>query len=74
MKHEITLSDGSVKVVHTTHDCPPIPVRNYDWCAYGDDYDADYADERYVGLAPVGYGATEQEAISAYVMQLEGNE
>jgi hypothetical protein len=62
MRHQITLSDGSVKVVHTYHDFPPIPVRDYDWSAYGDDYEPGY---------PVGRGPTEQMAISDYVMLLE---
>jgi hypothetical protein len=62
MRHQVTLADGSVKVVHTSHECPPIPVRNYDWAAYGDDYEPGY---------PVGRGPTEQQAIFDYVMQME---
>lgn len=33
---------------------PPIPVNNFDWNAYRDGYDAG---------DPIGYGATEREAI-----------
>ena len=38
----------------TSHVYPPIPIRNFDWCAY---VDGDEESERY------GYGETEQEAI-----------
>lgn len=41
----------------------PIPVRNFDWCAV----DAD----TYDGEGPVGYGATEAEAIADIEEQLE---
>ncbi len=34
---------------------PPIPLRKYDWEAYYDNYDEG---------DPIGYGATEQEAIN----------
>ena len=33
---------------------PPIPVRDFDWCAYFDDLGAD--------CSPYGYGRTEEEA------------
>jgi hypothetical protein len=33
----------------------PIPPRQFDWCATFDDYE---------GGGPIGYGATEQEAIA----------
>lgn len=42
----------------TSHDTPPIPVRNFDWSAHTDDYDG--ADDSH---HPVGYGRTELEAI-----------
>ena len=38
----------------TTYINPPIPSRNFGWEAVNDDYDAG---------DPIGYGATEQEAI-----------
>ena len=38
----------------TTYINPPIPSRNFDWEAVGDNYDEG---------DPIGYGATEQEAI-----------
>ena len=40
----------------TSNTCPPIPWRNFDWCAYRDgDEDNEFA--------PRGWGATEQDAI-----------
>jgi hypothetical protein len=47
----------------TQHIYPPIPVRDYDWAAHYDDYDADCGDDGYYSLGAVGYGKTEQEAI-----------
>jgi len=38
----------------TSYICPPIPFRNYDWCATYDGYEPG---------EPIGYGRTEQEAI-----------
>ncbi len=36
---------------------PPIPVRQFDWAAYRDGYEPDSG-------SPVGWGATEAEAIA----------
>jgi hypothetical protein len=44
-----------MKKIITTHISPPIPIRNYDWEAVFEDYDEG---------GPIGYGETEQEAIS----------
>ena len=44
----------SEEKIITSHDYPPIPLRQYDWSAIRDSYDAGDA---------IGYGATEQEAI-----------
>jgi hypothetical protein len=44
-----------MKKIITNHIYPPIPIRNYDWEAIYEDYDAG---------DPVGYGKTEQEAIN----------
>lgn len=38
-----------------TYDPPPIPWRNFDWCAYFDDLGAD--------ASPHGWGETQDEAI-----------
>ena len=41
---------------------PPIPVRNFDWAAVTDSYEPG---------CPIGYGATEQDAIADLQEQLE---
>lgn len=46
----------------TSHVCPPIPWRNFDWCAYEDGHEED-------GLR--GWGATEQEAIEDLQWQID---
>jgi hypothetical protein len=52
-----------MKIV-TNYDPKPIPLRNFDWCAVDDStYDGPGC--------PVGYGATEQEAIDDLMMQIE---
>ena len=43
-----------MKKIITSQDCPPIPVRDYDWLASREDWDkGDF----------IGYGRTEQDAI-----------
>ena len=42
----------------TTCICPPIPVRQFDWCAF---YDGEEEAGNY------GYGATEAEAIQDFI-------
>lgn len=43
-----------MRKIITSHDCPPISVRDYDWSASREDWDeGDF----------IGYGRTEQEAI-----------
>ena len=43
-----------MKKITTSHDCPPIPIRDYDWSAAREDWDeGDF----------IGYGRTEQDAI-----------
>jgi hypothetical protein len=50
----------SEKKIITTHDWPPIPIRNYDWSAVREDYNAGDL---------IGYGSTEQEAIDDLKIQ-----
>ena len=57
------------RVIVTSHDCPPIPVRSMDWSAHFDDYDADCVDGEYVSSHPVGHGRTEAEAIADLIEQ-----
>ena len=50
--------------IRTTYVFPPIPLRQFDWSAVDDDtYDGEGC--------PIGYGATEQEAIADLMAQLE---
>jgi len=37
------------------HVCPPIPIRDFDWCAHFDSYEPGH---------PQGYGKTREEAIA----------
>ena len=57
--------------IHTTHEYPPIPVRDMDWSAVTDDYEAESDSEGSWSTHPVGRGATEQEAINDLLDQLE---
>ena len=41
---------------------PPIPLRQFDWCAVTEDYDLG---------SPCGYGRTEVEAIADLMEQLD---
>jgi hypothetical protein len=46
----------------TTNIYPPIPTRQFDWSATDDNYEPG---------CPIGYGATEQEAIADLLEQIE---
>jgi hypothetical protein len=48
--------------IRTSYDPPPVPSRAFDWNAVVGDYDEG---------DPVGYGATEQEAIDDLIWQIE---
>lgn len=57
--------------IKTEYWAKPIPSRNCDWSAIDEDtYDAEYEDGRWRG-GPVGYGATEQEAIDSLKEMLD---
>jgi hypothetical protein len=50
----------------------PIPQRDFDWSAIDEDtYDADWEGEErgFVSKSPIGYGATEEEAIADLIGQ-----
>ena len=49
--------------IRTSHWAKPIPLRQFDWEAIDDD--------TYEAGCPIGYGATEQEAIDDLLSQLE---
>lgn len=54
--------------IRTAREYPPIPIRDFDWCAYDDDTFDGAAD---AGRQIVGYGKTEAEAIADFKEQLE---
>ena len=60
--------------IHTSFDYPPIPVRNMDWSAVTDDYDADCDQDGFFSTSPVGHGATEQDAITGGLWIYDGAE
>lgn len=50
--------------IRATFIYPPIPLRQFDWSAIDDDtYDGEGC--------PIGYGATEDEAIADLLLQIE---
>ena len=49
--------------IRTTYVYPPIPHRCFDWAAIDDD--------TYEGGGPIGYGATEEEAIADLMEQID---
>jgi hypothetical protein len=57
--------------VRTTHEYPPIPVRDMDWSAVDDDtYDVDCDQDGYFSTCPIGRGPTEEAAIADLLEQL----
>ena len=54
----------SARQIVTTYDPKPIPLRQFDWVATFDDYDGAPIDENTASGCPIGYGATEAEAIA----------
>ena len=61
---EYRSSVTGVKII-THYDCKPIPNRIFDWCATDDNYDGTEGSN-----CPIGYGATEKEAIAELEEQL----
>jgi len=59
--------------IRTSYDPKPIPFRGADWTAVTDDYDASWEGEEdgWVSNHPIGYGATEAEAIADLMEQIE---
>jgi len=49
-----------MRKITTSHDCPPIPSKDYDWSASREDWDEGDL---------IGYGRTEQEAINDLLEQ-----
>lgn len=62
------MNDASKYPKIITHfEYPPIPVRNFDWCAVTEDYDG--APD--AGPQCIGHGRTEEEAIADLKEQLD---
>jgi hypothetical protein len=51
-----------MRKIITSQDCPPIPVRDYDWSASREDWDKGDL---------IGYGRTEKDAIDDLLEQEE---
>ena len=56
-----------MRVIITSYDWPPIPIRFMDWSAVYDGYDG----ATDAGFQPIGHGSTEQEAIDDLIDQGE---
>jgi hypothetical protein len=56
------------------YDPKPIPIRDFDWVAIPDDFDAELVDSVYRSSHPVGYGETEEVAIRDLQEQLQMRE
>jgi len=53
--------------ITTSFNPPPIPMRQFDWCAIDD--------ETYDGYGcPIGHGTTQEEAIADLLEQIESDE
>lgn len=61
----------SERKIITSHEYPPIPVRSFDWCAHWDDYEPPDVNGEGGGPGPVGWGATEAEAIADFKASLD---
>ena len=48
--------------IHLHFEYPPIPIREFDWCATDDNYEPG---------CPIGWGRTKEEAINDLIEQLE---
>lgn len=51
--------------IHTHYDPKPIPLRQFDWSAYDDNYEPG---------CPIGWGATEAEALADLAIEIEARE
>jgi len=58
----ITFKIKNMRHIITSYECPPIPVREYDWSAVREDWDEGDC---------IGYGMTEQDAIDDLLEQEE---
>lgn len=63
-------TDDGQKII-TSCDPPPIPVRGMDWSAVTENYDCDCDQDGFFSTHPIGYGATEDEAICDLKEQID---
>lgn len=63
-------TDDGEKII-TSHERPPVPSNAFDWCAHLDSYDADCDQDGFFSTDPIGYGATEDEAIADLKAEIE---
>ena len=49
--------------IKTYFEYPPIPIRDFDWCAYDED--------TYEPGCPIGWGPTEEAAIADLMQEIE---
>jgi hypothetical protein len=67
--HEVKRRLAALRIksedIKTSHDLPPIPIRELDWSARLDSYDASWEGEEtgWVG-GPQGHGATQEAAVN----------
>jgi len=72
MSIRATLEGREEMKIVTHFDPKPIPIRSFDWSAVDDDtYDADCDQDGFFSNSPIGWGATEEEAIADLKEQLE---
>src|SRR6202000_12876 len=63
---EVFIAEAEAKIgekIKTHNEYPPIPDRNFDWCATTDNYDGEGS--------PIGWGRTEEAAIEDLVAVIE---
>lgn len=51
----------------TWHEYPPIPIRNFDWGACGEERERN-------GEGPIGWGETPEIAVREYLMEVDDEE
>lgn len=64
----------SEPTIITTHVYPPIPIRDFDWQAVTDDFEAEMIESRWHTTHPIGHGRTEAAAIADLREQLAERE
>lgn len=63
---QLFIAEAEAKIgekIRTHNEYPPIPLRQFDWCATTDNYDGEGS--------PIGWGRTEEGAIEDLVAEIE---